>query len=67
MASISTESVIGAAGNLLRPAGSFLDLTDTRVREAGSSHRGESNEHRTKFRAAKWNVGTLKRRGLEVI
>ena len=30
MASFSTESVIGAAGNFLRPAGSFWGLTDTR-------------------------------------
>ena len=37
------------------------------MREAGSGHRGKSNEHKTKFRVTMWNVGTLKRRGSEVV
>lgn len=42
-------------------------MADSRVREAGSGHRGKSCEHPTKFRAATWNVGTLKKRGSEVV
>ena len=50
-------------------AGNVTGLADSRVREAGSGLRGESSEHptKTKFRVATWNVGTLKKRGCEIV
>ena len=37
------------------------------VVEAGSGYCGKSSKHLTKFRAATWNVGTLKSRSVEVV
>ncbi|XP_045174424.2 craniofacial development protein 2-like [Mercenaria mercenaria] len=67
MASCTSKSHTGGTGSSHRSAGGVSGLADSRVREAGSGHRGESNEHPTKFRAATWNVGTLKKRGSEVV
>ena len=66
MASLSSETRLGGAGSL-RQVGSALGLADSRVREAGSGHCGKSSKHPTKFRAATWNVGTLKSRSVEVV
>ena len=64
MASLSSETRLGGAGSL-RQVGSASGLADSRVREAGSGHCGKSSKHPTKFRAATWNVGTLKSRSVE--
>ncbi len=67
MASITPIPEIGGGGSSQRTAGSVSGLADSRVREAGSGHSGKSSEHPTKFRVATWNVGTLKKRGCEVV
>ena len=66
MASLITNSVIGGAGCHMATS-SVTGLADSRVREAGSGLRGKSNVHTTKFRAATWNIGTLKRKSSEVV
>ena len=66
MASLSSETMLGGAGSL-RQVGSASGLDDSRVREVGSGHCGKSSKHPTKFRAATWNVGTLKSRSVEVV
>ena len=66
MASLSSENRLGGAGSL-RQVGSASGLADSRMREAGSGHCGKSSKHPTKFRAATWNVVTLKSRSVEVV
>ena len=65
-ASLSSETRLGGAGSLIQ-VGSASGLADSRVREAGSGHCSKSSKHPTKFRAATWNVGTLKSRSGEVV
>ena len=69
MASLTTENVIGGASRRPRRAGNVSGLTSLRVREVGSGHRGKTCERPTNFnfRAATWNVGTLKKRDSEVV
>ena len=69
MASLTTENAIGGASRRPRRAGNVSGLTSLRVREVGSGHRGKTCERPTNFnfRAATWNVGTLKKRDSEVV
>ena len=59
-------SSTGGASGCSRLSGTTSGLANSRVREAGSGHRGKSNKH-PKFRVATLNVGTLRRRGPEVV
>ena len=68
MASLISTVEIGGAGSRHRQtAGSVSGLADSRVRKAGTGHRGKSSEHPEKFSVATWNVGTLKKRQCEVV
>ena len=67
MMATTTSITLGSANLSHRQVGSVSGLADSQVREAGSDLHGKSCKHLTKFRAATWNIGTLKRRSAEVV
>ena len=62
MASLISTVEIGGAGSRHRQtAGSVSGLADSRLREAGSGHRGKSSEHPEKFRGGHLQCGHHKK------
>jgi len=66
MTSLIYVSTIDGTDRRGNRVSNFTGLVSSQVREAGSGQRSKLPKHLTKFRAATWNVGSLKKHNNEV-